>query len=136
MNDIVLLGKALADPTRVRIIYALFHSDLCVCEMVDCLELGQSTLSNHLQTIRQANIVQTTRRHKMVNYALTEEAKQLIGPIAKANQPALKSDKRLARDKERINQRLKFRTNGICDLGPGQLDQPDSIREFIDKKKL
>lgn len=136
MNDIVLLGKALADPTRVRIIYALFHSDLCVCEMVDCLELGQSTLSNHLQTIRQANIVQTTRRHKMVNYALTEEAKQLIGPIAKANQPALKSDKRLARDRERINQRLKLRTNGICDLGPGQLDQPDSIREFIDKKKL
>lgn len=136
MNDIVLLGKALADPTRVRIIYALLHSDLCVCEMVDCLELGQSTLSNHLQTIRQANIVQTTRRHKMVNYALTDEAKQLIAPIAQANQPALQSDKRLARDRERIDQRLKLRTNGICDLGPGQLDQPDPIREFIDQKNL
>lgn len=136
MNDLVLLGKALADPTRVRIVYALLHSDLCVCEMVDCLELGQSTLSNHLQTIRQAGIVQTTRRHKMVNYAVTEEAKTLLQPLFQANLPALQNDKRLTRDLERIDQRLKFRTNGICDLGPGQLDKPDPIREFIDQKNL
>lgn len=135
MNDVVLLGKALADPTRVRIIYALMHSDLCVCEMVDCLELGQSTLSNHLQTIRQAGIVETTRRHKMVNYALFPEAKAIIEPILKRSAEALAVDKRLQRDRQRIDQRLKFRTNGICDLGPGQLDQPSQIRDLIESTK-
>lgn len=123
MNDIVLLGKALSDATRVRILCALFDQELCVCEMVDALEMSQSTLSSHLQLIRQSGLVSTTRRHKMVAYELTEEARKLLGEIFRANCEALSTDKRLKRDKARVGLRLSLREGGICVVGPGQLDQ-------------
>lgn len=129
MNDVVLLGKALADPTRVRILYALTQSDLCVCEMVDVLEMGQSTLSSHLQTIRQAGIVETSRRHKMVSYALTDEARPLVGAILELNRAALAADRRIARDQVRIRERLQMRKNDVCVLGPGQLDRSEETKK-------
>lgn len=129
MNDIVLLGKALSDPTRVRILHALLRSDLCVCEMVDALELGQSTLSAHLQTIRQAGVVETSRRHKMVSYSLTQEARQLIEPIFQSNDSALSADHRLKRDRSRIQERLSLRSQGHCVYGPGQLDRADDTKK-------
>lgn len=119
----MLLGKALADPTRVRILYALLESDLCVCEMVDALEMGQSTLSSHLQTIRQSGIVETTRRHKMVSYALTEEARELLKIIFEAYRDALEVDHRIRRDRARVRERIRLRQDGCCVLGPGQLDR-------------
>lgn len=123
MNDVVLLGKALADPTRVRILYALTESDLCVCEMVDALEMGQSTLSSHLQTIRQSGIVETTRRHKMVSYALADDARKLLLVIFEAYRDALEADHRIRRDRARVLQRVRLREDGRCVLGPGQLDR-------------
>lgn len=123
MNDVVLFGKALADPTRVRILDALLTSDLCVCEMVDALEMGQSTLSAHLQTIRQAGIVETTRRHKMVSYALTDDARPLVEAIMAFHREGVDAEKRIQRDRSRIRQRLQLRAQGVCVLGPGQLDR-------------
>lgn len=129
MNDVVLLGKALSDPTRVRILYALLQSDLCVCEMVDALEMGQSTLSSHLQTIRQAGVVETNRRHKMVSYALTNEAKPLIEAIMASNHLALEADRRISRDLARVRERIQLRKNDICVLGPGQLDRSEDTKK-------
>lgn len=129
MNDVVLLGKALSDPTRVRILYALLQSDLCVCEMVDALEMGQSTLSSHLQTIRQAGVVETNRRHKMVSYALTSEAKPLIEAIMASNHLALEADRRISRDLARVRERIQLRKNDICVLGPGQLDRSEDTKK-------
>jgi len=129
VNDVVLLGKALSDPTRVRILYALLQSDLCVCEMVDALEMGQSTLSSHLQTIRQAGVVETNRRHKMVSYALTTEAKPLIEAIMAGNRKALEADRRISRDLARVRERIQLRKNDICVLGPGQLDRSEDTKK-------
>jgi ArsR family transcriptional regulator len=129
VNDVVLLGKALSDPTRVRILYALLQSDLCVCEMVDALEMGQSTLSSHLQTIRQAGVVETSRRHKMVSYALTAEARPLIETIIDSNRSALEADRRIARDQVRVQERIQLRKNDVCVLGPGQLDRSEDTKK-------
>ncbi len=129
MNDVVLLGKALADPTRIRILYALLQSDLCGCEMVDALEMGQSTLSSHLQIIRQAGLVETTRRHKMVSYHLTEESTQLVQAIMDQSADSLKADRRLSRDLARVKERISLRQHGVCILGPGQLDRSEDSKK-------
>jgi ArsR family transcriptional regulator len=123
MNDLVLFAKAIADPTRVRILKGLLETDLCVCEMVDAFEMGQSTLSSHLQTIRQSGLVETSRRHKMVAYALNENARPVLLEIFAHHSSALDHDQRLQRDAERIRMRLDLRDSGQCCLGPGQLDQ-------------
>lgn len=123
MNDVVLFGKALSDPTRVRVLCCLMESDLCGCEMVDALEMSQSTLASHLQTIRQAGLVATHRRHKMVSYELLPEARRLLEGVLEANAESLRSDRRIQRDLDRTRLRLALRENGCCSLGPGQLDK-------------
>lgn len=123
MNDIVLFGKALADPTRVRILAALLKNELCVCELADAMEMGQSTLSTHLQTLKQAGVLATTRRHKWINYSIEPSAKPALEAVLDHYAEALKADKRGQRDAERIERRLAIRVDGSCVLGPNQLDQ-------------
>lgn len=123
MNDLVLLAKAFSDPTRVRVLAALQRSELCVCELADAMELGLSTLSTHLQTIRQAGVISTRREGKWIYYALDPEHAPLVDSLFKHYADALAGDRRLKRDAVRIAQRLKLREAGCCSLGFGQLDK-------------
>lgn len=62
--------KALADPTRVRILNMLAQSDepLCVCEIVDQFPLGQSAISHHLKILRDVRFVLPERRGTFMYY--------------------------------------------------------------------
>ncbi len=61
MQAAITFAKALADPTRLRVIAALRQRELCVCELCDALEATQSTLSTHLTLLRDAAITRTRR---------------------------------------------------------------------------
>ncbi len=126
MNDLILFAKALSDPTRVRIIAALRDGDVCVCELSDALEMSQSTLSNHLQLIRQAGLVTTRRDGKWVYYGLEASQAAAISALWEHHQGALGADKRLQRDAQRLAKRLQIRDNGRCIRGFSQLEtRPD-----------
>src|SRR5690554_3221298 len=64
------LLKALSDANRLRILLALQQGEWCVCELSYALELAQSTLSTHLQALRQAELVATRRQGKWIYYRL------------------------------------------------------------------
>jgi ArsR family transcriptional regulator len=67
--------KALADPTRVAIVNHLSTADeVCVCNLVDSFELSQPTISHHLKILRQAGLVESTRRGTWAYYRLVPEA--------------------------------------------------------------
>jgi len=121
MNDLVLLGKAFADPTRIRILAALRQSELCVCELCDALEMSQSTLSSHLQTVRQAGLVTTRKEAKWIYYGIEGEQKALVETLFAFHQGALENDRRIQRDAERVASRLRLRVEGCCVLGFSQL---------------
>lgn len=123
MNDLLLFAKAISDPIRLRILYALREGELCVCELADALELRQSTLSTHLQIIRQAGLVQTRREGRWVYYALDPATRPLLDELFAAYRASLEADRRLKRDAERIQQRLAMRECGCCVLGFYQLDR-------------
>jgi ArsR family transcriptional regulator, arsenate/arsenite/antimonite-responsive transcriptional repressor len=122
MNDLVLFGKALSDPTRIRILAALRQSELCVCELSDALELTQSTLSSHLQIIRQAGLVTTRKDGKWIYYALDPQQTGLLDALFEYHKNALTTDRRMKRDAEGITHRLQLRVEGCCTLGFGQLE--------------
>ncbi len=128
MNDVVLLGKALADPTRVRILAILRGGELCVCEIADALEMSQSTLSTHLQTIRQAGLVSTRKNAKWSYYGLEPTGAALLNAIFAPYESALDADQRLKRDLERIGQRLRLRVDGCCVLGLPSLDSAKKVK--------
>jgi ArsR family transcriptional regulator len=117
MNDLVLAAKALADPTRVRVLAALHEGKLCVCELSDALEVTQSTLSTHLQVIREADLVQTRKEGKWVYYALKPEAKRLLKGVFGFFADGLEADKLLRRDANRLLKRLAEREDGACCRG-------------------
>lgn len=117
MNELVLAAKALADPTRVRVLTALRGGELCVCELSDVLNVTQSTLSTHLQVIRDANLVQTRKEGKWVYYALKPEAKRLLKGVFSFFATKLAEAPLLRRDEARLKKRLAEREDGACCRG-------------------
>jgi ArsR family transcriptional regulator, arsenate/arsenite/antimonite-responsive transcriptional repressor len=124
MRDLTALGQALVDPTRVRLLAALRHGELCVCELVDALEISQSTLSGHLQVLRQTDLVTTRKEGRWIYYALNPRFAAPLEAIFGHLQPVGPTDPRLCRDAERITRRLALRQNGRCVLGFTALQKP------------
>jgi ArsR family transcriptional regulator, lead/cadmium/zinc/bismuth-responsive transcriptional repressor len=65
--------KVFADPTRLRILNALFHRELCVCDLAAVLGMNQSTISHQLRILKQADLVRYRRDGKIVYYALDDD---------------------------------------------------------------
>ena len=67
--------KALADPARVAIVNRLAAADeVCVCELNAALDLAQPTVSHHLRVLREAGLVESSRRGTWAFYRLVPEA--------------------------------------------------------------
>jgi len=73
--DIVRIGKALSDRTRIRILAALGVKDLCVCELTELVGPGQPAVSRHLGILRDAGLVEDVRDGKWVNYSLNVKSR-------------------------------------------------------------
>lgn len=65
--------KALADPTRVRIISALLKTELCVCDIAALLGISQSAISHQLRQMRDLRIVKSRKAGRIVHYTLDDD---------------------------------------------------------------
>ena len=65
--------KALADPTRLKIIYVLSERSLCVCDIANLLDMTQSAISHHLRLLRNLRLVKFKKEGKMVIYSLDDD---------------------------------------------------------------
>ena len=79
----VELARALADPNRLRILALLAASDreVCVCELMEILDLPQSRVSRHLQHLRRLRLVRDRREGQWVHYRLDTDvpgARELV----------------------------------------------------------
>jgi ArsR family transcriptional regulator len=70
LRDYESVMKAAADPTRVRILKILEGGEICVCQVIAILSLGQSTVSKHLFLLRTAGLIKDRRERKWVHYSL------------------------------------------------------------------
>jgi DNA-binding transcriptional ArsR family regulator len=67
------LFKALADPSRVRIISALTHTELCVHDLAATLGMSQSAVSHQLRSLREMRLVRYRKEGRHVYYQLDDE---------------------------------------------------------------
>jgi ArsR family transcriptional regulator, lead/cadmium/zinc/bismuth-responsive transcriptional repressor len=65
--------RALGDPTRVRVLDALSHAELCVCDLARLLSLTESATSHQLRLLRSLRLVRTRRSGRMMFYALDDD---------------------------------------------------------------
>ena len=66
------LFKVFGDTTRIRIMCVLFQKELCVCEIAELLEMGQSAISHQLRLLRNAHLVKVKRDGKQCYYSLDD----------------------------------------------------------------
>ena len=78
------LLKALADPTRLRIVGLLHHGEICVCHIHDSLGISQPKASRHLAYLRRAGVVTADKRGLWVYYGLAPQPNQLAQTILDA----------------------------------------------------
>lgn len=67
------LFKVLGDNTRIKIIYALFKKELCVCDIVAVLNMSQSAISHQLSILKSAHLVKFRKEGKLVYYSLDDQ---------------------------------------------------------------
>ena len=73
LYDLAELFKVFGDSTRVRILWALDSSEMCVCDIAYLLNMTQSAISHQLRVLKQAELVKSRRDGKIVYYSLADE---------------------------------------------------------------
>ena len=74
--------KILGDPTRLKILYALYKGELCVCDLSVTLGMTVSAISHQLAVLRQAHLVRFRREGKVVFYRLEDDhVKSVLGSL-------------------------------------------------------
>jgi ArsR family transcriptional regulator len=99
--------RAVSDRTRLRILYLLLGGEMCVCDLVEVIQVPQPTASRHLAYLRKAGLVATEKRGLWMYYSLvpvkTTFHKNLMRCLASCSEevPELRQDKaRLAKLKQ------------------------------------
>ena len=70
LYDLAELFKVFGDSTRIKILYVLFQSEMCVCDIAQLLNMSQSAISHQLRVLKQAQLVKYRREGKTVFYSL------------------------------------------------------------------
>ncbi len=73
LYDLAELYKVFGDCTRIRILYALFEAEMCVCDIAALLNMTTSAISHQLRTLNRARLVKYRREGKSVFYSLADE---------------------------------------------------------------
>ncbi len=68
LYDLAELFKVFGDTTRIRILYTLFESEMCVCDIAELLNMTQSAISHQLRILKQARLVRNRREGKTDYY--------------------------------------------------------------------
>jgi len=72
LYDLTELFRIFGDSTRVRILYVLFESEMCVCDIAQLLGMTQSAISHQLRALKGARLVKSRRDGKTVFYSLAD----------------------------------------------------------------
>lgn len=73
LYDLAELYRVFGDSTRIKILYVLFESEMCVCDIAQLLGMSQSAISHHLRILKQSRLVSFRKDGKSVIYALADD---------------------------------------------------------------
>ncbi len=114
MREFLNVTKAVSDETRVRVLMFLRPGELCVCEIVELLELAPSTVSKHMSILTQAGLVEQRKSGRWHYYRLAEnggaDARQVLEWMASA----LEKSPVIREDAKRLKALLKRNAQACC----------------------
>jgi ArsR family transcriptional regulator, arsenate/arsenite/antimonite-responsive transcriptional repressor len=114
MRQFMGITRALSDENRVRILAILMQSELCLCQIIEMLQLSAATVSKHMSILLMAGLVDIRKEGRWHYYRLAEEptreATGAIGFLAKA----LADAPRVKKDAARLKRVLKMDKEALC----------------------
>lgn len=115
MREILGVMKALADENRLRIVAALRGRELCLCQIVELLELANSTVSRHMSILYQARIVQSRKEGRWSYFRLAEEdsTPAALDAVSLVLQ-SLQREPKIRADAKRLKQILRVDPEILC----------------------
>src|SRR5579863_7104488 len=93
-----LLFRALADPTRLRLLNLIADREICVCYFVEILGISQPKISRHLAYLRRAEIVAARRQGRWIHYRLLAPRNPVASAILKETLAHLRQMPDMERD--------------------------------------
>jgi ArsR family transcriptional regulator len=112
--DLDLLFKGFADPIRIRILNILVPGELCVCDLVELLDVPQSTISRHLRYLRRAGLVEVSREWKYAHYRLADPAHPVGRTLLGCVRSCFRGIGQLDRERSRAAARARRRAGDPC----------------------
>ena len=82
LYDLAELFKVFGDSTRIKILYALFEAEMCVCDIAQLLNMTSTAVSHQLRMLKQVRLVKTRRDGKVRYYSLADEHIQKMFQVA------------------------------------------------------
>ena len=73
LQDLGDLFKVFGDTTRIKIMYALYEDEMCVCAIAVLIGMTQSAVSHQLKSLKAANLVTSRREGKTIYYRLSDD---------------------------------------------------------------
>lgn len=115
MREVTELLKALADDNRARIVLALRAQPLCVCQLVELVQLAPSTVSEHLLILKNAGVVSGRKKGRWAYYRLVDEGANSAAREATALLLRLLGTSRTAEnDARRLQRILQIDPEELC----------------------
>ena len=96
--------KALADHTRLRVIHLLGTDEVCVCSVVEALQISQPKISRHLAYLKRSGLVTARRDGKWMHYRIIEPPDSCAAEIFREVREGLSQNPQMKQDRERLGE--------------------------------
>jgi ArsR family transcriptional regulator len=113
LQELVKIFKALGDETRIRLLKLLEQRELCVCELMQALEMTQSRVSRNLGILKNVGLVKDRRDGLWVHYSINDEAKPYIKELLEMLKKSCNDDKIIIKDLGELSKAQKL--SNLCD---------------------
>jgi DNA-binding transcriptional ArsR family regulator len=115
MRDFMAITKALADENRVRMLLALRRQELCVCQIVELMQLATSTVSKHMSILKAARLVESRKDGRWLYYRLPgKEASATVRKAMEMTFDSVAKEPQALRDQIRLDEILKIDVQTLC----------------------
>ena len=115
MKQALRVFGALSDETRLRMLYALRHGELCVCQLIELMGLSPSTVSKHLSILRDAGLLDSRKEGRWVYYRTADNPIfPILGKQALPFFQSLEKTETVKADDKHLKQILKMDMEDVC----------------------
>jgi len=123
MTNVVKIFKALADPTRLRIMLLLQVRELCVCELTYILGMEQSRVSHQMRILREAGLAEGLRQGRWMIYRIPADSREfVVGLFDDLGRARLGRSARPAGDRRKLETCVRKNVHGrVCGAPPKEV---------------